>query len=272
MAVNILQSFANSPAPAVVRHEVAFIDSSITDYQSLLAGIRPGVEVVLLDAAQDGLAQMAAWAQSHTGFDAIHVLSHGAESQLLDHTYRARSDLELHLPWSVIPAACGLREVDYGPEEGSLYRLGSFFGQDDLVLVYADAQALALLLATTHCTPLLVLSESKNSLLTSYTALKRLTQHGHLSPVIANIGAHRQSRGAKRQNHMVMNLLECARNFLGFQGWVFNITAPERAAPEANDVRRLALGLLETAVALRPLPIAGASTGTIGTLSSLRNH
>jgi hypothetical protein len=193
-------------------------------------------------------------------------------SQLLDHTYRARNDLELHLPWSVIPAACGLREVDYGPEEGSLYRLGSFFGQDDLVLVYADAQALALLLATTHCTPLLVLSESKNSLLTSYTALKRLTQHGHLSPVIANIGAHRQSRGAKRQNHMVMNLLECARNFLGFQGWVFNITAPERAAPEANDVRRLALGLLETAVALRPLPIAGASTGTIGTLSSLRNH
>lgn len=192
-------------------------------------------------------------------------------SQLLDHTYRARSDSELHLPWSVIPAACGLAEVTQEPE-GGLYRLGNFFGQDDVVLVYADAHALSLLLARTHCTPLLVLSGSKNSLLTSYTALKRLTQHGQLSPVIANISPQRQSRGVQRQNHMVMNLLTCAKNFLNFQGWVFQIAVPEQGVPEANDVRRLALGLLETAVALRPSQISNASTGTIGTLSSLRNH
>jgi hypothetical protein len=192
-------------------------------------------------------------------------------SQLLDHAYRPRSDLELNLPWSVIPAACGLGELNFDPVD-RLYRLGSFFGQDDVVLVYADAQALTLLLATTQCTPVLVLSESKNSLLTSYTALKRLTQHGQLSPVIAKIRTPRQAKGVQRQNHMAMNLLACAKNYLNFQGWVFDITAPEHAAPETNDVRRLALGLLETAVALSPIQAGFASTGTIGRLSSLRNH
>ena len=36
----------------------------------------------MLDARGDGLAQMAAWAQSHSGYDAIHVVSHGAEGQV----------------------------------------------------------------------------------------------------------------------------------------------------------------------------------------------
>jgi ribosomal protein L21E len=59
------------------RKEVAFIDTGVTDYQTLVDGVRAGVEVVLLDESQDGLAQMALWAQSHSGYDAIHILSHG---------------------------------------------------------------------------------------------------------------------------------------------------------------------------------------------------
>jgi hypothetical protein len=64
------------------RKEVAFIDTGVTDYQTLVDGISAGVEVVLLDAGQDGLAQMALWAQSHSGYDAIHVLSHGTSGEL----------------------------------------------------------------------------------------------------------------------------------------------------------------------------------------------
>jgi fibronectin-binding autotransporter adhesin len=71
------------PAPTLSeRKEVAFIDTSVADYQTLVDGIRPGVEVVLLDAGRDGLTQMAEWAQSHTGYDAIHVFSHGSEGAL----------------------------------------------------------------------------------------------------------------------------------------------------------------------------------------------
>ena len=62
------------------RKEVAFIDTGVAGYQALVAGVRAGVEVVLLDVGQDGLAQMARWAQSHSGYDAVHVLSHASDA------------------------------------------------------------------------------------------------------------------------------------------------------------------------------------------------
>ncbi|TAN47521.1 MAG: DUF4347 domain-containing protein, partial [Methylococcaceae bacterium] len=65
------------------KKEVVFIESNVADYQTLVDGVRPGVEVLLLDGQQDGLAQIAAWAQSHSGYDAMHIISHGAEGELL---------------------------------------------------------------------------------------------------------------------------------------------------------------------------------------------
>ena len=73
---------AVDPALNNGRKEVAFIDTGVADYQTLVDGIRAGVEVVLLDAGQDGVAQMALWAQTHSGYDAIHVLSHGSDASI----------------------------------------------------------------------------------------------------------------------------------------------------------------------------------------------
>lgn len=64
------------------RREVAFIDTQVTDWQVLARNIPTGIEVILLDATQDGLAQIAAWAKSHTGYDALHILSHGNRGTL----------------------------------------------------------------------------------------------------------------------------------------------------------------------------------------------
>ena len=64
------------------RKEVAFIDTGVAGYQTLVDGVRAGVEIVLLDTGQDGLAQMALWAQSHSGYDAIHIFSHGENGAL----------------------------------------------------------------------------------------------------------------------------------------------------------------------------------------------
>ncbi|RRV15606.1 DUF4347 domain-containing protein [Pseudomonas saudiphocaensis] len=82
------------------RHEVVFIDSNVRDYQQLLAGMPSGTEVVILDADQDGLQQMADYLEGRTGIDAIHVLSHGDAgkiqlgNQWLDVSQlQARSDL-----------------------------------------------------------------------------------------------------------------------------------------------------------------------------------
>ena len=65
------------------KREVVFIDTSVADYQTLVAGVRAGVEIDLIDGGQSGLAQMAVWAKTHSGYDAIHVLSHGAEGTLI---------------------------------------------------------------------------------------------------------------------------------------------------------------------------------------------
>ena len=64
------------------RKEVVFIDSNIENYQTLIDGIDEGIEVQLIDGSQDGFAQMAVWADTHTGYDAIHILSHGSEGQI----------------------------------------------------------------------------------------------------------------------------------------------------------------------------------------------
>ena len=66
-ADKLAQAAADVAPPAVQvdatsqlqRIEVVFIENSVTDYQSLVGDVKPGTEVYVLDASQDGLAQMA---------------------------------------------------------------------------------------------------------------------------------------------------------------------------------------------------------------------
>lgn len=59
------------------RQEVVFVDASVKGYQQLVAGLKPGTEVVVLDANKDGLQQIADYLQGRSGIDAVHILSHG---------------------------------------------------------------------------------------------------------------------------------------------------------------------------------------------------
>ncbi len=71
------------PAQNNGKKEVVFIMDNVADWQTIAADIKPGIEVVLLDNSQDGLTQMAVWAQDHRGYDAIHIISHGSSGSLL---------------------------------------------------------------------------------------------------------------------------------------------------------------------------------------------
>ncbi|WP_313170887.1 DUF4347 domain-containing protein, partial [Massilia oculi] len=62
--------------------EIAFIDTSIAGYQTLLDGLREGVEALLIDGARDGLAQIAAALAGRSGIEAIHLFTHGAPGVL----------------------------------------------------------------------------------------------------------------------------------------------------------------------------------------------
>jgi hypothetical protein len=67
------------------RSEIAFVDTALAGWETLVAGIRssrPDIEIAPLDTARHAAAQMAAWAVHHRGYDAIHILSHGAPGRL----------------------------------------------------------------------------------------------------------------------------------------------------------------------------------------------
>ncbi|MCU4121977.1 Ig-like domain-containing protein [Variovorax sp. N23] len=70
---------APEPARDQGKKEVVLVDTSLADYKTLEAGVREGVGIVEFDGTKDGLAQIAAWAASQEGYDAIHILSHGSE-------------------------------------------------------------------------------------------------------------------------------------------------------------------------------------------------
>ena len=77
----LLQAIA-SYSPGGAPTEVAFVDPTVPDYQSLMAGMGPNVEILQLDGEQDGMAQIAAALNGRTGIDAIHIISHGSEGRL----------------------------------------------------------------------------------------------------------------------------------------------------------------------------------------------
>ena len=61
---------------------VVFVDGAIADSAQLSAHMRPGVEVVMLDPAKDGLAQITETLAGHSGLDSVQIFSHGAAGQV----------------------------------------------------------------------------------------------------------------------------------------------------------------------------------------------
>ncbi|MBE9185209.1 DUF4347 domain-containing protein [Microcoleus sp. LEGE 07076] len=61
---------------------IAFIDTKVPNYQSLIAGVKPGTEVVVLDGNQDAIDQITQVLRDRTNIDSIHIVSHGAPGSL----------------------------------------------------------------------------------------------------------------------------------------------------------------------------------------------
>ncbi|WZB64560.1 DUF4347 domain-containing protein [Achromobacter xylosoxidans] len=64
------------------RREIVFVDNHVKDYQQLVAQVRPGTEVIVLDKTRDGLQQIADALRGGSGIDAIHIIGHGAEGSM----------------------------------------------------------------------------------------------------------------------------------------------------------------------------------------------
>ncbi|MBA4065781.1 MAG: hypothetical protein C0501_19095 [Isosphaera sp.] len=91
------------PAAAGRTREVVFVDATVPDSAALvgelLAGIDPArrVEVVVLDPAADGVAQVGAHLGRYAGLDAVHLVGHGGAGALhLGGTRLTAADLGRH--------------------------------------------------------------------------------------------------------------------------------------------------------------------------------
>jgi len=58
-------------------HEVVFVDSAVSDYQKLIAGLPAGVEVVVLDNGKDGFKQIADYLNGRSDVTSVDIISHG---------------------------------------------------------------------------------------------------------------------------------------------------------------------------------------------------
>ncbi|MDJ1183026.1 Calx-beta domain-containing protein [Roseofilum casamattae] len=72
----------HSPHIARATREILFVDIAVKDYATLVAGVKPGMEVAIVRPQEDGIAQMTAVLASRRNIKAIHIVSHGAPGQI----------------------------------------------------------------------------------------------------------------------------------------------------------------------------------------------
>ncbi|MEA2738116.1 MAG: hypothetical protein QOH05_1423, partial [Acetobacteraceae bacterium] len=70
--------------PSALAQEIVFIDGAVPGAQLLAAGVKAGVQAVILDPGQDGVDQIAAYLADHDAQNlaAIAIVSHGADGVL----------------------------------------------------------------------------------------------------------------------------------------------------------------------------------------------
>src|SRR6476620_3462775 len=57
---------------------IVFIDSRVSDYQTLVSGVQAGTEVHILDSSQDAIAQITQTLMGRSNISSLHILSHGS--------------------------------------------------------------------------------------------------------------------------------------------------------------------------------------------------
>jgi hypothetical protein len=103
---------------------IVFIDASLSDYQTLQAGIIEGVKSVIISPEQDGIEQISQILQQHPHITTIHILSHGSpgclylgNSQLnLTNIHNYTQQLQQWQPQNILLYGCNVAAGDAGEE------------------------------------------------------------------------------------------------------------------------------------------------------------
>ncbi len=174
-------------------------------------------------------------------------------AQLLDNPQARFADDDVADSWAVLPAAAGFEQL--GQRGFSATTLGELLPNYAVVLIYAGAATMTRLLKRSGLAPLLVVSPLKSSSLTAYQALKQLLLDAQLRPTVANIALPVAANANMPNTTQAHPLQHCAQTFLGYDLRPLTITASAQADSSRDDISRLALELLESAVLLERHPL-----------------
>jgi len=174
----------------------------------------------------------------------------GLEHMLEYRAGRRGSDVEAP-EWSVVPAGIGIQSLcgQKNSKAECLHRLSQLFPANSVIILFANANTLTALLGDSQAKPLLAISSAKRALLSSYIALKRLLIGGKLDPLILNM-ISKQPHALNRISDPMLNLSECAKNFLDYDLNAINIHLSPSEETLSAEVRQVALCLLDAAVPL----------------------
>lgn len=173
-------------------------------------------------------------------------------AQLLANPLSRQLEEDNPVSWSVLPAAQGLADLSaHGFLASSV---GKLFKAYAVLLVYADADRMTQILKGCALAPLLVLPPAQTAAISAYRALKHLVVVGQLRPTVANIVPDTQTMMKTLPHTPAQNLMDCASNYLGYSVKPLTITASSRADRSQEDMTRLAMQLLESAVPLERKP------------------
>lgn len=132
----------------------------------------------------------------------------------------------------------------------SLDPLGRLFKDFGALVVYGPASALAALLPGTGTSPLVTVNADRTSVLTAYQALKQLMQAG-VTPTLVSLIDAQDPQAAHVARSLGQTMQQCAGTYLGARMPFLTIrNEPAQQQRSSEDIRRLALHLLENAAAI----------------------
>lgn len=101
-------------------HQIAFVDIRLTNYETIVAGLMPTMQVVLLDGSANGLQTILNVLKADNAYDAVHLFSHGSEASLqLGSSY------------------LNVNTLNWSENQAALEQIGAVLNADGNLFIYA---------------------------------------------------------------------------------------------------------------------------------------
>lgn len=195
-------------------------------------------------------------------------------SELLQERCTLKEVLDDSLPWPIVPAALGWRELfRQGPmTESARQALRQLFGAYGVLLVYGTADSLGQALANTGVRPLVPVAPEPRTLLSAYQAMKTLVSRALLMPSVAIMVTHATESEVRKALQARKTLQNCFTRHMGC--YLDSMTVKSFTDDEVagRDIQMLALRLMENACSLGVSSVSLLHRPTDEEVQLVRSH